>query len=144
MAGRAKMNPVLSRLLAIAVGALFVYAGILKVIDPVQFTTDIANFRLLPHVASVALALYLPWLEIFCGAALALRKLYSGALLLLTGMTLVFFFALVSAKARGLDISCGCFGHLRPHPLIFSIVLDAVLFNLLIILARDECRPKRF
>lgn len=144
MAGRAKMNPILNRLLAIAVGALFVYAGILKVLDPAQSATDIANFRLLPHTAAVALALYLPWLEIFCGTALAFRKFHGGALLLLTAMTLVFFFALVSAKARGLDISCGCFGHLRPHPLIFSIVLDAVLFNILIILARDECRPNRF
>ena len=57
------------------------------------------------------LAFYLPWLEIFCGLALIFRRLYSGALALLFALLLVFIGASIAAKARGIDISCGCFGH---------------------------------
>jgi uncharacterized membrane protein YphA (DoxX/SURF4 family) len=88
------------RVLDILIAAIFIYAGILKVLDPVQFARDIDNYKMLPWPAAVALALYLPWLEILCGLALIVRRLYRGAVLLLTGLTIVFIVA-----------SCGCFGH---------------------------------
>ncbi len=99
------------RILAIIVGALFVYAGALKVWDPARFAGDIQNYHVLPWVVNLPLAFYLPWLEIFCGLALIFRRLYSGALALLFGLLLVFIGASIAAKARGIDISCGCFGH---------------------------------
>src|SRR6202030_704958 len=64
-----------------------------------------------PWPVAVALALYLPWLEIFSGLALVTRRIYRGGLLILTLLTTVFIAASIVAKARGLDISCGCFGH---------------------------------
>ena len=68
----------------------------------------------------VLLALYLLWLEIFCGTALEVfQKSSQGALFILTALSLIFLAALISAKLRGLDIStCGCFGHSSmPSPL---------------------------
>jgi len=59
----------------------------------------------------VGLAFYLPWLEIFCGFALIVRASYRGALSILTALILVFTLATIAAKIRGLDITCGCFGH---------------------------------
>jgi hypothetical protein len=59
----------------------------------------------------VGLAFYLPWLEIFCGLALIFRLCYRGALSILTALVVVFLVATVAAKVRGLDITCGCFGH---------------------------------
>ncbi len=103
------------RILAIIAGGIFVYAGVVKVLDPVQFGLDIDNFKILPWFASVRLAFYLPWLEIFCGLTLILRVLHRGGLLTLTLLVLVFIGATIAAKVRGLDITCGCFGHTSQH-----------------------------
>ena len=99
------------RILDVIVGGIFIYAGVVKVLDPIQFSNDIDNYQSLPWFVSVRLALYLPWLEIFCGIALAFRFLHRGGLSILTALILVFIGATIAAKLRGLDISCGCFGH---------------------------------
>src|SRR5438874_2221937 len=99
------------RIVDFVVGGIFIYAGVLKVLDPVQFGLDIDNYKTLPWFVSVRLAFYLPWLEIFCGLALIFRFLYRGGLSLLTVLIAVFIGATIAAKMRGLDITCGCFGH---------------------------------
>src|SRR5262249_38806435 len=103
------------RILDVIVGGIFVYAGVLKALDPGQFANDIDNYKTLPWFASVGLAFYLPWLEIFCGLALIFRFLYRGGLSILSALILVFIGATVAARARGLDITCGCFGHASQH-----------------------------
>jgi hypothetical protein len=57
----------------------------------------------------------LPWLEIFCALALVFRFLYRGALAILSASIVVFTLATIAAKVRGLDITCGCFGHASQH-----------------------------
>ncbi len=96
--------------LRLFLGAVFLYAGIVKVIDPAQFLVDVESYRLLPYLAALVVALYLPWLEIFCGAALWFKRWYDGAIVILLGLTVVFGVLIASAWVRGLDISCGCFG----------------------------------
>ena len=96
--------------LGVIIGGLFIYAGALKAWDPVKFATDIQNFRILSWPIGVRLAFYLPWLEIVCGGALLIGWLRSGAIAILTGLTLIFIVATVSAQARGIDLECGCFG----------------------------------
>ena len=103
-----KRNLALLALLAIA--AVFVVAGVMKALNPAAFAEDIRNYRLVPWTANVVLALYLPWLEIFTGAGLLWKMTRKGALLLALAMLIAFLIALVSAWARGLNISCGCFG----------------------------------
>jgi putative oxidoreductase len=90
---------------------IFVYAGVTKALDPVQFANDIDNYKILSWFVTVRLALYLPWLEIFCGLAVIFHFLYRGGLSILTALLAVFIGATVAAKMRGLDITCGCFGH---------------------------------
>ena len=116
------LNPQLStrprfawRIVGVIIGGIFVYAGAVKVLDPVQFGLDIDNYKILPWFVSVRLAFYLPWLEILCGLALILRFLYRGGLSILTVLVVVFIGATVAAKGRGLDITCGCFGHASQH-----------------------------
>ena len=106
---------VLSRILDFVLAGIFIYAGALKAFDPVQFASDIDNYKLLPWPVSVALAFYLPWLEIFCAVGLAFRFSYRGALSILGASIVVFTFATIAAKVRGLDITCGCFGHASQH-----------------------------
>jgi len=99
----------------VIVAGIFIYAGAIKALDPVQFASDIDNYKIVPWPVSVVLAFYLPWLEIFCGFALVVRLLYRGALSISTALILTFTFATVAAKVRGLDITCGCFGHASQH-----------------------------
>jgi putative oxidoreductase len=102
---------VLSRILDFVLAGIFIYAGALKAFDPVQFASDIDNYKILPWTITVALAFYLPWLEIFCALGLVFRFLYRGALSILIALIAVFTLATIAAKVRGLDITCGCFGH---------------------------------
>src|SRR6267142_1439214 len=99
------------RILDFIIAAIFIYAGVLKALDPVQLAHDIDHYKILPWAVGVGLAFYLPWLEIFCGLALIFRLFYRGALSILSALVVVFLVATIAAKVRGLDITCGCFGH---------------------------------
>jgi putative oxidoreductase len=103
------------RILDLVLAGIFIYAGALKALDPVQFARDIDNYKILPWPVSVALAFYLPWLEIFCALGLVFRFFYRGALSILTALIVIFTLATIAAKVRGLDITCGCFGHASQH-----------------------------
>lgn len=130
------------RIVAILIGALFVYAGIVKVIDPVEFTRDIDNYKMLPWRVSVWLALFLPWLEIFSGLALITRVLYRGGVFIVTALMSLFIIASIVAKARGLDVSCGCFGHASKY-LNFSwhLALDfALLIGLVMLWSQSAAK----
>jgi uncharacterized membrane protein YphA (DoxX/SURF4 family) len=106
-----RTSNIIWRIVGFIVAGIFIYAGAIKALDPVQFASDIDNYKILPWPVSVALAFYLPWLEILCGLALVVRLLYRGALSILSALIVVFTLATIAAKARGLDITCGCFGH---------------------------------
>ena len=103
------------RIIDLVVGGIFIYAGAIKALDPIRFGLDIDNYKILPWAISVRLAFYLPWLEILCGLALVFRFLYRGGLSILSALVLVFLGATIGAKVRGLDITCGCFGHASQH-----------------------------
>jgi putative oxidoreductase len=121
------------RIVGLLVGALFVFAGLTKIIDfqplrfldPMEFARSIDNYKILPWTVSVQLAFYLPWLEMICGLALIFRRLYAGALALVLALMLVFIGGSVAAKARGIDITCGCFGHVSDQlSFAWHMVLD--------------------
>jgi len=126
---------ILWRLAALIAGGIFIYAGVIKAIDPVGFANDIDNYKILPWAVTVRLAFYLPWLEILCGLAVILGLLYRGGLLILTALSSIFIIASVIAKVRGLDITCGCFGHASKYLSFFGhLALDFGLFAVLIAL----------
>ncbi len=129
------------RALEIAVGALFVYAGALKAWDPMEFSDDIDHYHLLPWVVSVRLAFYLPWLEILAGLALIFRRASNGAIAILGALMLVFITASVIARARGIDVSCGCFGHaLRNMTFVWHLALDIIILAAISLIARQQLR----
>ena len=129
------------RIADVIVGGIFIYAGAIKALDPVRFATDIDNYKILPWFISVRLAFYLPWLEILCGAALIVRRLYLGGLSILTALVCVFTVVTIAAKVRGLDITCGCFGHASQHwSFSAHLLLDlAVLGALLALYFKESC-----
>jgi putative oxidoreductase len=128
------------RIAEFIVGGIFIYAGVIKALDPIRFASDIDNYKILPWGITVRLAFYLPWLEILCGLALIARRLYLGGLSILTALTSIFIVATIAAKIRGLDITCGCFGHAsKTWSFSAHIALDLSLLAALIAL----CTCKR-
>jgi hypothetical protein len=133
------------RILDVIVGGIFVYAGVLKALDPVQFGNDVDNYKTLPWFVNVRLAFYLPWLEIFCGLSLIFRFLYRGGLSVLSTLVLIFIGATLAAKARGLDITCGCFGHASQHwSFPQHMAVDLAIFIALAALLSTELKRRRY
>jgi len=138
------MKGIVLRLIGIIIGCLFIYAGVVKIIDPVEFARDIDNYKMLPWRFGIFLALYLPWLEIFCGLALITRLLYRAGVFIVTALMTLFIVASIIAKARGLDVSCGCFGHASKY-LNFSwhLTLDfALLIGLVMLWKQSAARTQ--
>ena len=97
-------------ILRLVFGALFIWSGIAKIKDPIGFSDAVRNFEIIGDPYAVAVALFLPWLEVISGIAVMWDKFAKSASLLVTGMVAVFSILIITAWARGLDISCGCFG----------------------------------
>ena len=140
------------RIIDLLVGGVFIFAGLSKIIglqpfrflDPMEFARDIDNYKMLPWTICVGLALYLPWLEVICGLALIFRRWYSGALTILFALLLVFIGASIAAKTRGIDITCGCFGHLS-NQLSFAwhLALDFAIVAAVVVLWRWDRQSHR-
>ncbi len=105
-----QFEALLRYLLTFVLAAVFIFAGVMKLSDPSAFTQDILRYRMLSEMWSALAAASLPWLEIMVGISLFLRPLRLSASFLLAGLMAVFTLAVAIALARGLDISCGCFG----------------------------------
>src|SRR6267143_3454786 len=127
------LRRILWRIVALIVGGIFIYAGMIKAIDTLRFAIDIDNYKMLPWAIGIRLALYLPWLEMLCGLALILRFFYRGGLFILSALTFTFIAASIIAKVRGLDITCGCFGHasknwsFTPHLALDFVILVSLI-----------------
>jgi len=123
------------RFLDLVVGGVFIYAGAIKILDPVQFAFDIDNYKVLPWTLGVGLAFYLPWVELLTGVALIVHRFYRGALVILLAATAIFIGATIAAKTRGLDITCGCFGHASQHwSFPAHMAVDLAIFAALLLL----------
>lgn len=101
---------IIALMLRMALGALFVWTGWLKVQDPTAFLFSIRSFHLLPDPCAAWVAMGLPWLEFAAGAALVTGVLVEGGLTVIACMLAVFLWAIFYSWQRGLDINCGCFG----------------------------------
>ncbi|HWN65954.1 MAG TPA: MauE/DoxX family redox-associated membrane protein [Candidatus Binatus sp.] len=67
------------------------------------------------------------------------QRLYLGGLSILTALTSIFIVATIAAKIRGLDITCGCFGHASKNwSFSAHIALDLSLLEALIALSICE------
>lgn len=94
----------------LVVGGVFIWAGLLKIFDPLGFAQAIANYRVFPHWMSFILALVLPWMEVICGVFLVLGLLRQSSSLILSLFLVGFLILISSTMVRGIDIDCGCFG----------------------------------
>lgn len=128
-------------LFRIIVGGVFVWAGVLKIIDPLGFAQSIENYQVVSRAPAFLVALVLPWVEVVSGAFLIIGVLKRSSALLIS-LQLIGFIGLVAfALARGIDTSCGCFGSFSRRADLTLILTDAVLLILALIVL--FARPAR-
>jgi putative oxidoreductase len=123
-------NRPLLLLFRVVLGGLFIYAGVVKVADPLGFAQDIRNYRLVGQTLSFIAAIILPWLEILAGAFLVAGISTRGAALVVTGLLVFFVVLTLVTMARGLDVDCGCFGSLSRRSGWSVVLEDLAMFAL--------------
>jgi uncharacterized membrane protein YphA (DoxX/SURF4 family) len=93
----------------LAVGAVWLVAGALKIGDLDASGRAVAAYRLLPFDFAMFLGAVLPFLEIALGLLLIIGLATRLAAVLSGLMLLAFIVGIAAAWARGLRIDCGCF-----------------------------------
>ena len=103
-----KPNRLIPRLLGMALGGLFFYAGLQKHYHPYEFAEAVLAYRLGPMWLAGAAAAVLPWVELTAGALLMAGFKRRACLLLLSFLIASFLVVMAVTMARGLKIDCGC------------------------------------
>lgn len=108
--------------------AIWLIAGIAKIVDLQRFDSQVAAYKLLPSVLVEPFAYTLPFVETFVGVYL-LFGLFTRATAIFTCVLMTaFLVAQVQAWARGLQLDCGCFGALgRQRVGFWSVARDTAL-----------------
>lgn len=97
------------RALAWALGAIFLYAAVPKVLDPRPLLTIIWGYRILPPGPINLVAIYMPWLEFFVALGLLTGFWRRGAAFWAFFLLSLFEVALLVNAFRGVNVACGCF-----------------------------------
>ncbi len=104
------LSPNVERTLRFLLAILMLWAAVSKLANPTEFLGSIYGYELpLPRALLQITAVVLPWVELICGLLLLAGFWQPTALLLVTGLLVIFVLATGQAWARGIDISCGCF-----------------------------------
>jgi uncharacterized membrane protein YphA (DoxX/SURF4 family) len=124
------------------VGGVFVWAGVLKINDPLAFAQSIQNYQVFPHSLAFFIAIVLPWIEVLSGALLILGFFKRSSALLISLMLAGFIGLVTLALLRGIDTSCGCFGSLSRKADFTLILTDTVLLFLSLAIFFAGPRPQ--
>jgi len=106
--GRLLASLWLYRGIRIALAALFVYGGVVKLLDPHAFARTLSAYDLVPDPLLPVVAIGLPALEFLAGLALVFDC--RGSLAAIAGLFVLFLAVLGYGILQNLDVDCGCFG----------------------------------
>jgi putative oxidoreductase len=112
---KSKAFQIVQIVLRVALGAIFIYAGWVKLQDPWQlFAAGVASYELLPMWAVTFVARTLPWFEILLGVVMISGFFMRISSTTVAALLAVFFALIVRAYLQGKEINCGCFGGNEP------------------------------
>ena len=97
----------LYHVLRLGLAGIFIYAGLIKLLDPRAFAHAIAQYDMIPEALLPLVAVGLPVLELL--AAVGLIFEVRGSLTIIAILLLIFLVILGYAVWNQLDIDCGCF-----------------------------------
>jgi uncharacterized membrane protein YphA (DoxX/SURF4 family) len=132
-------------LLRLALGGIFIYASLDKIVHPHAFAEIIYNYRILPGELINIAAVFLPWLELLMGLLLISGRFMHGATSICALLLIAFWASLLFNMARGLDIQCGCFSTQSTDaaPMIWYVVRDTTFLAMGLYLFYLTMKPKR-
>jgi hypothetical protein len=121
----------LAYVLQIALGLVFTASALPKLRDPSAFARTVTQHRLLGPRASTVAAYGVIAVETFLAIALLTGLAVTVALVVAAATVLAFGVATAINLARGLDVSCGCFGEseerISPRSLVrLGLILAAI------------------
>lgn len=90
--------------------AVLLWAGMAKALDPQGSVLAVGAYEVLPTPLVRVVAALLPWVEIALAVLLVLGLFVRFAGIATAVLAAMFVAAMSQAKARGLEIDCGCFG----------------------------------
>jgi len=115
----------------VALGGIFIFAGVAKLPYPSTLIWEINQYHILPHSLATAYGYVLPPLEIALGVFLVVGLFLRISASVSGLVVLSFTISKITALARGLDIViCGCFGPAVPLLTSQTLALDFVLLAL--------------
>lgn len=123
-----------THMLRVALGLIFLFSGIFKLVDLDAFQKDVLSYQILLKQPAGWIALLLPVLEVIVGAFLIFGWLQAGALAAVLLMNIGFAFVHIYTMQRNLDVKCGCFGRFSlssPVMLVFNTLMLGTAFWLL-------------
>lgn len=133
--------------LRIALGIIFVYASIDKILHPADFAQAVYNYQILPNALINLTALILPMLELIIGLCLISGIWQQGAIVIVNFLLIVFMASLIFNLARGLNIHCGCFtakpGTIEGNEMVWSILRDIIFLAMGLVLFFDMVMKNR-
>ena len=97
------------RTICVLIGILFLYSGILKILNPVEFSLTVAKYGILPEKFINIFSVILPFLEIFSGFFLLTGFFIRGSSLTISLLLLIFTIAIFYVTIKGYSFECGCF-----------------------------------
>jgi hypothetical protein len=111
-------------------GAVFIYAGSIKLLALKPFAVLIEAYGIVPEGLIIPVAVFLPALEVAAGIGLVFD--IEKSLGVITGLLILFLVLMIYGIWMGLDIDCGCFGPEDPeaeafHGLRLSLYRDLIM-----------------
>lgn len=94
----------------LTVGGIFLWSGSAHLANPYYFLSTIYQYELTSAPVGALIGAYLPFLELILAVCLLGNICPKSAWIVTTALLLAFVGVQGSALARGLTISCGCFG----------------------------------
>lgn len=124
---RIKLSWWLELFCRLVIGVVFIWSGLLKIIDPIGFARDILNYRLFSEKWALWIAIILPWLELLIGLLLIIGILRIGSSFLAFSLFSMFIVLIIVTIIRGINTNCGCFGDFS-HKVGISLLFTDLLF----------------
>ena len=91
-----------------ALAAVFIYGGVIKLFHLKTFAMTIAYYNIVPEMLLPAVAIGLPLVETIAGGALLADRLWG--LHMIAGLLMMFAMVLGYGILTDLNVDCGCFG----------------------------------
>jgi uncharacterized membrane protein YphA (DoxX/SURF4 family) len=114
----------------VAIGAIYIYAGVGKLVDINAFARTIDQYDIVPDALLSVVAFGLPALEVIAGLGLIFD--ISGSLIAVLAMLMMFVVVLGYGILNNLDVDCGCFS---PEEILNRGNLKQALFRDLVMIA---------